>query len=355
MRVVVTGATGNLGTALLETVAAAGGPSWQLVGVARRRPEPVAPYTSASWECCDVGAQGAVGRLARIFRHADVVIHLAWAIHPSAGEPPMRRTNLSGSRNVLQAVAAAGVPQLVCASSVAAYSPAARQSRVPETWATGGIPGSAYSRQKAELETMLDDFQAEHPGVVVARARPCSITSRAAGAELASWMVSPLLPNRAIGRIFLPVAVWPGLRLQLVHARDTADAICRMVHTRARGPFNLAAEPVVGRQELASAGMSSITLPYRAVEYAAGAVWRAGLQPLHHGWLRLADQAALVQTARAREELGWAPRIAATTALRQVVEALREARPGNSAPLAPSTRPHTLRIGQPIRQSQAET
>jgi UDP-glucose 4-epimerase len=358
VRVVITGATGNLGTALLESVIAADVPSWQVVGVARRRPENVPPYTRASWDCCDVGAESAVDRLGRLFRHADVVIHLAWAIQPSAGEPPMRRTNLTGTGNVLRAAAACGVPQMVCASSVAAYGPAPRHRLVPETWPTDGIPGSAYSGQKAELERMLDRFEAGHPAMAVGRIRPCAITSGAAGAQLASWMVSPLLPTAAVGRAFLPVPVWPGLRVQVVHARDVADAIYRMVRTGASGPFNLAAEPVVQRQEMARAGIASITLPYRAIDRAADLAWRAGLQPLHHGWLRLADQAALVDTARAREELGWAPRIAATTAVREMIEAVRETHKGRSAPLAPARRkpfPVGVRIGRPMRQSQHES
>jgi nucleoside-diphosphate-sugar epimerase len=359
VRVVITGASGNLGTALLEAATAPGGPQWDVLGVARRRPEPVPPYDRVSWECCDIGVASGADRLRDLVRQADVVVHLAWAVQPAAGEPPMRQTNLTGTRNLLRAVAGSGVRHLVCASSVAAYRPAGRHGRVAETWSTGGVPGSAYSRQKAELETMLDGFEAERPEVTVARVRPCAIVSRAAGAQLASWLVSPLLPTWAAGRVLLPLPVWPGLRLQAVHARDVADGIRLIVAAGAGGGFNLAAEPVVRRRELAAAGITCVGLPYRAIEYAATVSWRAGLQPLHRGWLRLADRAALVDTTRARHELGWTPTVDATAAVREMIEAVRHAQRHPSPPLAdaparrqPFPQPWAVRIGQPLRQSQ---
>ncbi len=345
MRVVVTGASGNIGTALLGSAT-----GWQVVGVARRRPGAVPPYLGASWECCDIGTRTAVDRLTGVFRGADAVVHLAWAVQPGTAEPPMARTNLAGTRNVLRAAAASSVPHVVCASSVAAYAPAPRWVPMAETWPVTGIAGSAYSRQKAVLERMLDRFAAARPGVTVARIRPCAVTSGAAGAELGGWLISPLVPRWAVGRALLPMPVWRGLRLQLVHARDVADAIRRVVEARAGGAFNVAGEPVIGRPELAAAGLSSVRAPYRALEYAARWSWRVGLQPVQDGWVRLADRAALASTARARRELGWTPRIPATTALREAVDAVRSGRAGDSGPLAP--RPRAVRIGRPMRQDQ---
>lgn len=296
---VITGASGNVGTALLRAVSGSRR-SWRVLGVARRRPEDVAPYTGAGWQTCDLGDDGAAERLAPVLAGADAVVHLAWAIQPPGGDPPMWRTNLEGSCAVLRAVALAGVPHLVCASSVAAYRPAPRPARVTESWPLGGVPGSAYSQQKAALESMLDAFQASHPDIAVAR----------------------------------------------------------IVEARATGAFNLAAEPVLERRDLAGAGLSSRRLPYPLVRHVAGLGWRAGLQPLHPGWLRLADQATLVDTRRAREELGWVPANTAPAALRETVEAIRRARPGHSAPLAPwngrqgPPGPRTIRVGRPMRQSQ---
>ena len=72
---------------------------------------------------------------------------------------------MDGSRRVFSAAAAAGVPALVYASSVGAYSPGPKDRAVDESWPTGGIKTSFYSRHKAEVEQLLDVFEAEHPEV----------------------------------------------------------------------------------------------------------------------------------------------------------------------------------------------
>src|SRR2546423_11586323 len=208
---------------------------------------------------------------------------------------------------------------------------------------------------------MLDAFEATHPDVAVARIRPCAILSAAAGAELASWIISPLVPPRSAGGTLLPMPAWRGLRFQVVQAADVADALWRIVEARATGAVNLAAEPLLDRSDLAGAGIASRAVPYALLRPAAGLGWRIGLQPLHPGWLRLADQAALVDTRRAREELGWVPATTAPAALRETVAAIRQARPRHSAPLAPwdgghgPPGPRSLPIGRPMRQSQRWT
>src|SRR3954451_21992330 len=161
-RVVVTGGTGNVGAALVPRLPG------DVVMVARHPPPPALTGPRRTWCRCDIGAPGAADRLAAVFAGADAVVHLAWAVNPPTGDPPMSRTNVTGSAHVLDAVAAAGVRYLICASSVAAYTEAPRDAWVDERWPVGGT-GTAYGRQKAGLESMLDRFADEHPGITVAR------------------------------------------------------------------------------------------------------------------------------------------------------------------------------------------
>ncbi|MFI9535893.1 NAD-dependent epimerase/dehydratase family protein [Nocardia fusca] len=145
MKIVVTGASGNVGTALLRSPR--NGP--ELIGIARRRPpRGREPYDRARWIECDIGDPAAASLLPRVFAGADVVVHLAWAVHPQRTDPPLTRTNVAGTANVLRAVTEAGVRQVVCASSVAAYTPAARwrrpthQSQRPPTRAPAAAAGA---------------------------------------------------------------------------------------------------------------------------------------------------------------------------------------------------------------------
>jgi UDP-glucose 4-epimerase len=113
MRVVVVGATGNMGTALLRALAAE--PALVVAGVARRIPDrPLTAAPDVEWHSADVASSD----LFPLFRGADVVVHLAWEIQPSRNVDQLQRTNVIGSENVFRAVVEARVPSLGPASSV---------------------------------------------------------------------------------------------------------------------------------------------------------------------------------------------------------------------------------------------
>src|SRR5207253_10136 len=156
------GATGNVGTAVLRALGADQAVE-SILGLARRRPTQEAP--KVTWAAADVTSDD----LVTLFRGVDAVVHLAWLIQPNRDAERLRRTNVLGSARVIRAVADAGVPALVVASSVGAYSPGPQDRRVDESWPTEGVPTSFYSRHKAAVERLLDSFLTEHPSVRVVR------------------------------------------------------------------------------------------------------------------------------------------------------------------------------------------
>src|SRR3954452_242429 len=177
MKVVVVGATGNVGTSLLHALA--GDPKVDsIVGVARRLPAMTFP--GVEWVQADIRNDDLVS----IFRGADAVVHLAWLIQPSRDEAELRSVNVDGSARLFRAVAEAGVPALVYASSVGAYSPGPKDRRVDESWPTDGIPSSFYARHKAEVERLLDAFERSNPSVRCVRLRPGLIFKRGAASEI---------------------------------------------------------------------------------------------------------------------------------------------------------------------------
>ncbi|PXX63944.1 nucleoside-diphosphate-sugar epimerase [Nocardia tenerifensis] len=346
MKVVITGATGNVGTALLRSLDGAG---LELVGVARRVPP--RSRTEVRWISCDIGDPDAIPLLEDAFRGADAVVHLAWAIDPRRDDPPMARTNGAGTEHVLRAVAAAAVPHLICASSAAAYAPGPRWRQIDEDWPRTGVHGSAYSLGKAALESQLDAFERDQPSIRVARILPCGITQAAAAAEMGDWLLPSWLPRSLIGRRWVPVPLWKDLRLQLVHADDVAQAIRLLLERRAAGAFNLAADPVLPAWALVGLfGGFRMPVSHRLAAVFARITWRLGVQPLHPGWLVLADRAALVDSGKARRELGWSPRWDATATAAELARMLRAGRTGASAPLDPA--PNDIRLGRPTHQSQ---
>ncbi|QTE27865.1 NAD-dependent epimerase/dehydratase family protein [Pengzhenrongella sicca] len=347
MRVAVVGASGNVGTALLRAFAA--DPTiTSVVGLARRPPAPEvvaartlpAPYDAASWLRCDIAAPGpddrAIELLARAMAGADAVVHAAWAVVPSHNRAAQRRTNVLGARRVVAAALRAGVPQLVVASSVGAYSPSPDDTPRPERWPTGGVRGSAHSADKVAVERLLDETEERHPELTIARMRSALVVQRVAGRQLTRTVLGPLLPARGLTE--LRVLPWPaGLRVQAVHADDLAAAYREVIVRRQRGPFNVAADDVLHAGDVAAivAGGRHRDLPFALVRAAVSGAWHARVLPVSPGWLDLAAGVPVLDCARARELLGWRPRRTSAEAVAELVAGIAAGCGTSSPPLRP--------------------
>jgi UDP-glucose 4-epimerase len=330
VRVAVTGASGNIGTSLLAELGSS--PDiHEVVGVARRRPE--AAFPKVRWVAADVASSD----LRPAFEGADAVVHLAWAIQPSRDQGLLRRINVDGSRRVFAAAADAGAKTIVYASSVGTYAPVpveAGEDRVRETHPATGIESSLYSVHKAEVEAILDAFEPAHPDVAVARIRPGLVFKREAASEIRRYFAGPLFPN-ALLRTKVPVVPLPeGIRVQCVHADDAARAFALALAQRARGAFNVAAEPQLAPVDLASAlGGRPLELPARLFRALAGLTWRGRVQPTPEGWLDLGMGVPAMSTERVRAELGWSERVRADEALRELIQGLGAGAGGETPPL----------------------
>lgn len=277
--------------------------------------------------------------LVRLFEGADAVVHLAWLIQPSRRESVLRSVNVDGSARVFDAAAAAGVPALVYASSVGAYSPGPKDRAVDESWPTGGIESSFYARHKAEVETILDGFEQRNPQVRVVRLRPGLIFSRQAATGIRRLFLGPLFPGSVARPGLLPlVPELERLRFQAVHSDDVGEAYRLAVVGDVAGAFNVAAEPVIDPPVLAELlGARRLRLAPRVLRGAAAASWRLRLQPTPPGWVDLGLGVPIMDITRARAELGWAPERTATEALEDLLAGLREGTGFPTPPLDPGT------------------
>jgi UDP-glucose 4-epimerase len=319
MRVVVVGATGNVGTSVLRALA--GDPEVDsIIGIARRRP--ALRFAKADWVEADITSSD----LVPLIRGADALVHLAWLIQPSRDLALLRTVNVDGSGRVFRAVAEAGVPTLVYASSVGVYSPGPKELRVDESWPRAGIASSFYSRHKAEVERSLDAFEREHPSVRVVRLRPALCFKRDAASEIRRLFAGPLLPSPLLRERLIPfVPKIQRLRFQAVHSLDVGEAYRLAIVREVSGAFNIAAEPVLDAEELGRLLRARpIPLPPSLLRAGAALSWRLRLQPSPPGWIDMALGVPLMDASRAREELGWTPTFSAGEALTDLLEGLRE-------------------------------
>src|SRR4051794_39618892 len=333
MKVVVIGATGNVGSATVRALSADAQVD-EIVGIARRAPELELP--KVAWREADITRDD----LARHLAGADAVVHLAWLIQPSRDQALTHRVNVEGSARVFAAAAAAGVPAVVYASSVGAYAPGPKDRAVDESWPTQGFESSFYARHKAAVERILDRFEAEHPETRVVRLRPGLIFQREAATEIRRLFAGPLVPSPLVRRGLIPIVPrLDRLRFQAVHSHDVGDAYrLAVVNGAARGAYNIAAEPVLDPDVLAELlGARPVTVPPGLLRMLAAVTWRARLQPTPPGWLDRAPAVPILDPPRAREPLGGTPPHRARDALLELLEGMREGAGLQPPPLAAET------------------
>jgi len=303
--VAVTGASGNIGTALLRRLV----PDprvGEVRAIARRPPDEARP--EVRWIAADITADD----LAEAFDGVDAVVHLAWRIQPSWDVAAMERVNVEGSRRVFEVAARAGAA-IVHASSVGAYGPGPQDRLVDESWPLGGHPGHPYSLQKARVEGLLDVVEDAFPGTRVVRMRPGLVFQRAAGQEVRRYF----LPRHTPGFLLQPALVQQlPVRFQAVHADDVAAAFAEAALGDRHGAFNVATTDPIGRPTVGA--LEHLARPLAALS------WRAHLQPVDPGWVRLVFRCPLIDPARAQAELHWRPAHSGAEALAEGLRAMAE-------------------------------
>jgi UDP-glucose 4-epimerase len=330
VRVVVVGASGNVGTSVLRSLA--GEPSVESVlGVARRLPRE--RFAKTEWAAADVSQDD----LEPLFHGADCVVHLAWLIQPSRDQQHLWRTNVLGSRRVFSAIVAAGVPSLVYASSVGTYSAGPKDRPVDESWPVDGIQTNTYARQKAIVERELDLLELERPELRVVRMRPSFIFKREAGAGVRRLFLGPFVPNPVVRPALIPVVPeHPRFRFQALHSHDAGEAYRLAIVGDARGAFNLAADPVLDGPQLGRLlGARPVRVPPRLFRAFVEATWRLRLQPVEGSWVDLAYGVPLLDATRARTELGWQPAWTADRALLDLMGGIADSAGLDTPPLTP--------------------
>lgn len=329
LTVAVTGPTGDLGIAVVSALERSRGVK-RIVGMARRPFDPEAEkWRKTEYRQGDVQDRASVRD---VVKGADVVVHLAFAIL-DAGDAT-RKLNVQGSKNVFEAAVGAGAERICYASSVAAYG---FHDDNPD-WLTEDVParGSTqhnYSRQKAEVEQVLDKVLERRRKTVAYRFRPCIVAGPRAQMlleELPYFRISERLPDQVAGLLssmplLKPVIPDPGTPFQLVHEDDVATAFRAGVLGRGEpGAYNLAGRGTLTMSDLADAlGWYSFPVPDLAVEASAEVVSRVPGLPDSVSWIHGVRKPVLMRTKRAHEELGWRPKHTGRATLRALVDAHR--------------------------------
>ena len=327
LTVAVTGPTGTFGSGLVPLLLDDDRVG-RVVGIARRPFDPAARGWAMEYRRGDVRDPAA---LREAFAGADVVVHLAFLITGNAPPDRIREINVQGTLNAFRAAAAAGARRFVYASSLAAYG-FHRDNPVGMTEDHPVRPAARlfYAQEKAELEHLLAAEAEQHPDLELHLLRPCLVLGPdAVGAK--DLLPGPLAPlgRRLAGLLPLPAPLpllVPAVPLQVVHADDVGRALLLcVVGAGPPGAWNIAADGVLTAADVVrELGFLPVPLPAGLGHGAARALAALPFLPPVAQWVEAAAHPAVMDTTRARRDLGWRPRY---TALETLRDTLRPAPP----------------------------
>lgn len=318
LTVAVTGPTGTFGFGLMPLLQA-DDRIGTVVGIARREFDPNEHgWTKMTYRRGDVRDEAA---LQEAFDGVDVVVHLAFLV-VGGGREVSRAINVDGTLNAFRAAAAAGVKRFVYASSVAAYGfHVDNPVGMKETWPVRPADRLFYAQEKAELEALLQQEAAAHPELGLYLLRPPVVLGphTIGGKQILPGPLARLGRSLPLRRLPMPVpAVVPAVPLQLVHEDDVGSALLQcVVAAGPPGAYNIAADDVVTAVDVArELGFVPLPLPAGVAQAPARALARLPFLPQRAEWVEAFSHPAVMDTSKAKAELGWTPRFSALEAVR---------------------------------------
>jgi nucleoside-diphosphate-sugar epimerase len=180
--------------------------------------------------------------------------------------------------------------------------------------------------------------------------RPAFLFKRESASQQRRLFAGPFVPQRLVRPELIPVVPdLPGLRMQVLHTDDAADAYRRAALGAVRGPFNLAGDPVLDAPVLAELLHAKLVrLPVWAIRGPLVAAWRLHLTPASPDLFDAVLHLPLMDTTRARTDLGWTPTRDATSTISEFLTGMKDEAGMPTPPLTPRVpggRLHEVRTG----------
>jgi len=322
-RVLVTGASGLVGSQVVRRLAEGPDPMEHVVAVDLREPDAAARLQGVVYETGDVRDPKLAERLRA--HEIDTVVHLAAIVTPGPAQSREDEyaVDVLGTRNVIDACVAAGVRRLVYTSSGAAYGyHADNPSPLRESDPLRGNPEFAYADHKRLAEEALAQAREAHPELRQLVLRPGTILGERVASPISALFERPVVVGvRGSDAPF--VLVWD---------EDVADCIVHGLRRGAEGIYNLCGDGAVPLREIAR----RLGKPYLPLPGGLLAAVLASLQALRLS-ARGAEQVdflrfrPVLSNEALKRELGFVPRLTSDACF----ERYRRARlPGQGVPLA---------------------
>jgi UDP-glucose 4-epimerase len=250
-------------------------------------------------------------KLKDVFRPGDIqaVVHLGVMHDPRASAAEHHSWNVAGFTKLLEYVSQFRVPKLVVLSSANVYGPQASnpQFLTEEAPLLGGQNFSDI-RDLIEVDMLAQSFFWKLPETETVILRPVHILGGVHNAPSNFLRLNPIVTVMG----FDPM-------LQVIHQSEIVRAIELALKPGIRGIYNLAGpEPVPLSRYIKILGRKSIGVPYSLARMVMGRMWSLRLTTFPVPELDHIRYICMVDDRRARQVLGFAPRVSLEDTVRSV-------------------------------------
>ena len=311
-RVAITGASGYLGSALINRLQR--NEAIERVLAIDTTPPRGQASANVIFQRQDVAAP-----MADLFSNhgVEAVVHLAFILRPGRDREAVRRVNVGGTANVLSACDKAEVRHILYLSSTTVYG-AHRDNPalLTEDSPLRPVKGFHYGEDKVYVEALLGEYTEKHPTTTVTVLRACPVMGPTADN----------LISRALSKPFLVGVRGHDPEMQFLHEEDLVDVILVSLDSGTSGVYNIAGDGTILWSELASTlGRKLVMLPAPIVYGLTGATWllrlqndspACGLDFVRYGWA--------VSTEKIKRELDISPRYSSRDAWEAFVQGHQE-------------------------------
>lgn len=310
--VLVTGASGYLGSQVVDALAARG----EFAVVALDLRAPARRLEGVVYENADIRGPEVEAIVAR--HRPRVVVHLAAIVTPgrNSSREFEHSVDVGGTRNLLDACLRHGVRRMIVSSSGAAYGYHADNPQwLSETDPLRGNESFAYAWHKRLVEEMLADYRTRHPELEQTVFRIGTILGESVSNQITDLFEKPrLLAIRGSDSPFV-----------FVHDQDVVAAIVRAVDSPVTGVFNVAGDGALGIHELAARmGKRCLTVPAGLLRAALWLLKTLRLTQYGPEQIDFLRHRPVLDNRRLKEEFGYVPRLTSA----EVFERWRTSRQG---------------------------
>jgi UDP-glucose 4-epimerase len=303
-RVLITGAAGYLGSALVDSLTRLRDDGADLACIVATDVRPVPAErrrNGVQYVEHDVRERGLDELLVQ---HAiDTVVHLAAIVTPGprSSRELEYAVDVLGTRNVLEACVAARVRRIVVTSSGAAYGyHADNPPWLTEDHPVRGNESFAYAHHKRLVEEMLADYRRRHPGLEQVVFRVGTILGETTRNQITALFERPrLIAIRGARSPF--VFIWD---------RDVVGAIEHAVFGGPAGVYNVAGDGALGIEDIARRlGKRCLTIPASLLRTVLAALHPLGLSRYGPEQVDFLRYRPVLDNRRLKERFGYVPRL----------------------------------------------